>query len=77
VPVRTWAELSPTQRTAVVVAGSVQLSLAVAAWVDLATRPAGEVNGRKGRWALLIAVNWIGPLAWFGWGRRGPRTAHR
>jgi hypothetical protein len=59
------------------VAASVQLSLAAAAWADLATRPAEEVNGGKGRWALLIAVNWIGPFAWFRWGRRGRPRLHR
>jgi hypothetical protein len=52
------------------VAGSVQLALAATAWTDLATRTADEVNGRTSLWALLIAVNWVGPLAWFRWGRR-------
>ncbi|MFQ1002397.1 PLDc N-terminal domain-containing protein [Modestobacter sp. SSW1-42] len=69
-PVRRWAELSSRQQTAVLVAASVQLSLAATAWADLVTRPADQVNGSKGRWALVIAVNWIGPLAWFRWGRR-------
>jgi hypothetical protein len=65
-----WDELSPGQKTAVVTAASVQLSLAATAWVDLARRPAEQVNGGKARWAAIIAVNWIGPLAWFRWGRR-------
>jgi uncharacterized protein with LGFP repeats len=30
-----------------------------------------EVNGRKALWAAVIAVNWIGPLSYFPWGRRG------
>jgi hypothetical protein len=65
-----WAELSPGQRVAVLVVGSAQLALAVTAWTDLARRPAGQVNGRKGVWAAVIAVNWIGPLSYFRWGRR-------
>jgi hypothetical protein len=52
------------------VLGSVQLSLAATAWTDLARRPARRVNGRKGVWAAVIAINWIGPLAYFRWGRR-------
>ncbi|WP_208104024.1 PLDc N-terminal domain-containing protein [Modestobacter roseus] len=47
-----------------------QLSLATTAWADLATRPADQVNGSKARWAAVIAINWVGPLAWFRWGRR-------
>jgi hypothetical protein len=67
---KSWAELSPGQRTAVLVVGSIQLSLAATAWTDLARRPAWKVNGRKGVWAAVIAINWIGPLAYFRWGRR-------
>jgi len=68
-----WQDLTPAQQTTVLVLGSVQLSLAATAWADLATRPTEEVNGSKARWAAVIAINWIGPLAWFRWGRR-PRT---
>jgi len=69
--IRRWADLSPGQRTAVLTLGSVQLSLAATAWTDLARRPAAQVNGGKLRWALIIAINWIGPFAYFRWGRRG------
>ena len=75
-PRRRWADLTPRQQTAVLVAASVQLSLAASAWADLATRAAGEVNGSRLRWAAVIAVNFFGPLAWFGWGRL-PRTTSR
>jgi hypothetical protein len=71
IPRKTWSELSGGQRTAVLVLGSLQLSLAATAWTDLARRPAGQVNGRKALWALIIAINWIGPLSYFRWGRRG------
>jgi hypothetical protein len=59
------------QKSVVVLLGSLQLFLAATAWSDLARRPARQVNGRKGVWAAVIAVNWIGPLAYFRWGRRG------
>jgi len=68
--IKQWSELTDRQQTAVLVLGSVQLSLAATAWVDLARRPAPEVKGRKGVWAAVIAINWVGPLAWFRWGRR-------
>jgi hypothetical protein len=67
---RRWADLSPRQRAAVLTLASVQLSLAVTAWTDLARRPARRVNGPKPLWALVIAVNFVGPLAYFRWGRR-------
>ena len=67
---KSWSDLSPRQQTAVLVLGSIQLSLAATAWVDLARRPAVEVNGRKAIWVLIIAINWIGPLSYFRWGRR-------
>jgi hypothetical protein len=66
---RRWNELGPRQQTALLVAASVQLSLAATAWADLATRPATQVNGRKSTWAAIIAVNFVGPIAYFTRGR--------
>jgi hypothetical protein len=68
--VRRWADLTGKQRAALIVASSVQMSLAVAAWTDLARRPGWQVNGSKARWAAVIAVNFVGPIAYFRWGRR-------
>ncbi|MGY1704820.1 PLDc N-terminal domain-containing protein [Geodermatophilus sp. SYSU D00697] len=67
---RRWHDLGPRQRAALLALGAVQLALVVAAWADLAGRAPAEVTGRKGVWAAVIAVNWVGPLAWFRWGRR-------
>lgn len=69
---RTWSELGRAERRAVVALGVVEVGLAVAAWTDLARRPAGAVNGGKKWWALAIAVNFVGPLAYFRWGRKRP-----
>lgn len=69
---RRWRDMSPTQRLLVTVLAIAQVSLAVTAWVDLARRPADQVNGDKHMWAAVIAVNFIGPLAYF---RRGRRPA--
>ena len=67
--------MSSRQQTMLLVSVSVQLSLAATAWVNLAKRPATEVNGPKAMWAALIAVNFVGPLAYFAFGRR--RTSLR
>jgi hypothetical protein len=67
---RTWSDLTDRQRTALLVAMSVQVSLALTAWVDLARRPAAEVKGSRARWAAIIAVNFVGPVSYFRWGRR-------
>jgi hypothetical protein len=65
-----WAELSATQRASIVAAGAVQVALLGAALSDLARRPSAEVNGSKRVWAAVSFVNFIGPLAYFAFGRR-------
>lgn len=67
---RRWKDLNPRQQTMILTLASVQLSLAVTAWADLATRPAERINGHKAVWAAIIAVNFVGPLAYFIKGRR-------
>jgi hypothetical protein len=65
-----WSDLTSGQKAAVLVAGSVQLSLAMTAWVDLARRDPAQVNGSKAKWAAIIAINWVGPIAYFIRGRK-------
>ena len=65
-----WSDLTSGQQTAILVVGCIQLSLAATAWADLATRPASEVAGSKAKWAAIIAINFVGPLAYFARGRR-------
>lgn len=72
---RRWGDLTPVQKVAVVLVGAVQLALALSAWIDLARRPAAQVNGPKVLWAGLIAINWIGPIAYFRRGRRSSGSA--
>ncbi|MBG6237586.1 4-hydroxybenzoate polyprenyltransferase [Mycetocola sp. CAN_C7] len=66
----TWSEMSTGRKVAVIVVGTVQFALAAVAWKDLADRPADQVNGPKGLWTAVIAVNWIGPIAYFVKGRK-------
>ena len=55
-----------------IASATVQFGLAAAAWTDLARRASGQVRGPKWRWAALIAVNYVGPIAYFRWGRSSP-----
>jgi hypothetical protein len=52
----------------------VQISLALAAWWDLAHRPADGVRGSKRLWAAAILVNFVGPIAYFRGGRKRPHA---
>jgi hypothetical protein len=65
-----WSELTPIWRRTFVALGAAQVMLAGAAWTDLAMRPPEFVRGRKVWWALVILVNFAGPVAYFHWGRR-------
>lgn len=69
---RQWSDLNRRQQGSVRAAAVVQFALAATAWIDLATRPDDEVNGRKVLWALAIGVNYVGPIAYFLKGRRRP-----
>jgi hypothetical protein len=69
---RQWRDLTPAQQALVKAGATVQFGLAAAAWTDLARRAPGQVRGPKWRWAALIAVNYVGPIAYFRWSRRRP-----
>lgn len=65
-----WSELPPGRRRAIVVLGAAQVSFQLAALIDLRRRPADELRGSKRLWAAASFVNWLGPLAYFAYGRR-------
>ena len=70
-----WRDLSPAQRTTIVAMAAIQFQLAAWAWWDLAKRPSDQVQGSKRLWAVVIAVNFAGPLCYLRWGRiRTPAT---
>lgn len=68
---RRWADLSSSQKVALVAVAALQVGLLVAALWDLAHRSADEVRGDRRMWAGLVFINWIGPLAYFTIGRKG------
>ena len=74
-----WKDFSTRQRGAIRVLGVVEVVFAFAAWIDLWRRPRDLVVGRKAWWVAVIAINLVGPIAYFGFGRRtsqGPRWTH-
>ena len=51
-------------------AGGIQPLLAAAALLDLRRRPGDQVRGSKKLWAAAAFMNFVGPLAYFAFGRR-------
>ena len=60
---------SPAVRVAVVVLGAIQIALYVAAYRDIARRPAAQIRGSKTKWRAICLLNTVGPLSYFRWGR--------
>lgn len=67
-----WADMSACQKMGIIVMGTIQFGLLAGGLWDLAHRTADEVRGDRRLWAGLMFVNWIGPLAYFGYGRKKP-----
>jgi type II secretory pathway component PulM len=65
-----WQDLSPRVRKLIVAGGAVELSLKVAALADIWRRPASQIRGPKVAWAAAQAVNGLGPVGYFLFGRR-------
>lgn len=67
---KSWAELSPQQRALTVLGAIVQLTLLALAQRDIRRRPAEQIRGDKRFWAAVSLVNFVGPIAYFLFGRR-------
>lgn len=67
---KTWAEMTPTQKKLVVVAGLVEVAVTTWCVRDLKHRPAGQVRGPKVLWGPAMSVQPFGPIAYLVWGRR-------
>jgi hypothetical protein len=68
-----WAELSPSRKRLVIIAGVVESVMKAVALADLARRPAAQVRGPKPLWALaLTLLNSVGaaPIAYWIYGRK-------
>jgi hypothetical protein len=69
---RGWQDLSIRQRAGVVATIIVQVTLLGAALWDIRRRPAAQIRGSKRMWTAIAFVNYVGPIAYFAFGRRKP-----
>jgi hypothetical protein len=65
-----WSDLSRGQQAALGAAAAAELSLKVAALIDISRRPAELVRGPKALWRAVQVVNLLGPLSYFAFGRK-------
>jgi Phospholipase_D-nuclease N-terminal len=65
-----WNDLTAGQRRGIVLGGIVQIALLVAALIDIRRRPADAINGSKLLWTALACINFVGPIAYFIFGRK-------
>ena len=68
-----WKDLSPRARRLIIVGGTVEVTLKIAALIDLAQRPSSQIRGSKVGWAIAITlINSVGavPIAYLTRGRR-------
>jgi hypothetical protein len=65
-----WSDLTQAQRVAIIVTGMAQVALLIATLADIRRRPAEQINGSKRMWFGLAFINWIGPIAYFVFGRK-------
>ena len=65
-----WQDFSPVQQVTIIAAALVELSLLIAALVDLKRPPVEQVRGRKGVWVAVSFVNLVGPISYFAFGRK-------
>ena len=67
---RSWSELSPLSRVAIITGAAIQFGLLGAALRDLRHRSDDEVNGPRRLWMAVCFINFVGPISYFVFGRR-------
>lgn len=72
---KSWSDLSPAQQKAIMVAGAAEAVITAVALADLVRRPKAAVRGPKALWVLALAVQPVGPLAYWKKGRRRVEVA--
>jgi hypothetical protein len=70
-----WRDLTAAQQRGIVLLGALQLTLLAAALIDIRRRPADAINGSKRLWTISVFVNFVGPIAYFVFGRKRPMPA--
>lgn len=65
-----WADLSRRTKAMIIVVAIAQYGFMTVALADIRRRPKEQIKGSKKVWAALAFINWVGPLAYFQFGRR-------
>jgi hypothetical protein len=65
-----FSELPRRRQAGIIMLGTVQLGLLIAAERDIQRRPAALIRGPKTRWRFLCLINFLGPVSYFTFGRR-------
>lgn len=69
-----WSDMSPGQKAATIAGSVIQITLLAAALWDISQRPAAGIKGSKKAWTAASFVNFIGPIAYFVFGRKRPEA---
>ena len=67
---RRWSELRPRTRALIAVGAALQIGLLAAAQADIRRRRPDQLNGPRWVWVAVAFVNFVGPVAYFLFGRR-------
>jgi hypothetical protein len=65
-----WNDLTDTQKRDLVLLGTLQLALLAVALLDIHRRSVDTINGSKRVWRMVVFINFIGPIAYFLFGRK-------
>jgi hypothetical protein len=65
-----WSDLTTGQRMAGTLGAVLQITLLAAALWDIWHRPADEIKGDRRVWTAVSFVNFVGPIAYFLFGRK-------
>lgn len=65
-----WQDMTHSQKIGIILMSLLQFALLGAALRDIRRRPAEQINGSKQLWTLAVFVNFVGPLAYFIFGRK-------
>ena len=65
-----WNELSICQKVVIALLSALQFIMLAAALWDIHQRSEDEIQGSKVMWTLVSFVNFIGPIAYFLFGRK-------
>ena len=69
-----WQDLSTQAKMRIIAMGAIQISLLIAALWDIRRRPIEEIRGNRRMWMAASFINFVGPIAYFVFGRKPMAT---